>query len=308
MRSLSEVKQGPLISVITPVKNGEARLQRAIDSAAAQVWPYEHIIVDGMSTDGTAAIIEKNQHRITKTIRAPDNSATEALRRGVCESSGDIICMLMSDDWIAENALTAVGTAFRTDQRLEIVVGAVKIVDEITSPKQDDTLFTAPQPPLDINRFLGQPYAAAYFFRRSLWEKLNGFRLDYRYGADRDFMMRCHLCNAAALSIPDIVYVYSINVNSDTLVEKQSVVEAFLEDHLLMAKDWLSNSNMSNSKKKTIKQWRRTQVNELTARKIKAGRPLHGMQLFASAALRDPAQIPSALQWLERMYSAKKDK
>jgi cellulose synthase/poly-beta-1,6-N-acetylglucosamine synthase-like glycosyltransferase len=37
----------PLVTVVTPVFNGERCLQRCLDSVAAQSWPnIEHIVVD----------------------------------------------------------------------------------------------------------------------------------------------------------------------------------------------------------------------------------------------------------------------
>lgn len=47
----------PLVSVVTPVFNGEAHLRRCVDSIVAQTWDrWDYTIVDNCSTDGTAAI------------------------------------------------------------------------------------------------------------------------------------------------------------------------------------------------------------------------------------------------------------
>lgn len=48
----------PLVAIVTPVFNGAAFLQEAMDSVQAQSYPaIVHIVLDNASTDGTAAIL-----------------------------------------------------------------------------------------------------------------------------------------------------------------------------------------------------------------------------------------------------------
>ena len=54
-------KNLPLISIITVVLNGKKFLQQSINSVLNQSYKnYEHIIIDGKSTDGTLNILKKN--------------------------------------------------------------------------------------------------------------------------------------------------------------------------------------------------------------------------------------------------------
>ena len=56
----SNSKTKPLISIITVVLNNEQYLQECIDSLNIQKYTnYEHIIIDGGSTDNTIKIIKK---------------------------------------------------------------------------------------------------------------------------------------------------------------------------------------------------------------------------------------------------------
>ena len=48
-----------MISIITPVLNSSKFIQSNIESIEKLSIPYEHIIVDGGSTDGTIEIINK---------------------------------------------------------------------------------------------------------------------------------------------------------------------------------------------------------------------------------------------------------
>ena len=87
------------ISIITVTKNSEKFLQESIDSLSNQTYQnFEHIIIDGASTDKTIDIIKKNSFKITKWISEPDNGLYYAMNKGINLCSGDIIGILNSDD------------------------------------------------------------------------------------------------------------------------------------------------------------------------------------------------------------------
>ena len=51
-----------MLSIITPVLNGEKFIEKNIISIQELSIPFEHIIVDGGSTDGTIDILKKFKH------------------------------------------------------------------------------------------------------------------------------------------------------------------------------------------------------------------------------------------------------
>ena len=56
----SNFQESPLISIITVVLNNEKYFQECLDSLHSQNYQnYEHIVVDGGSTDDTIKIIKK---------------------------------------------------------------------------------------------------------------------------------------------------------------------------------------------------------------------------------------------------------
>ena len=58
-------KNFPLVSIITVVLNNKKFLQQSINSVLNQSYKnYEHIIIDGKSTDGTLNILKKNNSKI----------------------------------------------------------------------------------------------------------------------------------------------------------------------------------------------------------------------------------------------------
>jgi Glycosyl transferase family 2 len=79
-------------------------------SVRAQRWPsIEHIVLDGMSSDGTLALIEANAPYISYYASEPDSGLYEALNKAINLAQGDLICVLNADDWLtADAALLAV--------------------------------------------------------------------------------------------------------------------------------------------------------------------------------------------------------
>lgn len=89
-----------MISIITPTFNSEEYLEDCIKSIIAQTYVnYEHIIVDGGSTDNTIKIIKKyeNQYPVC-WISEKDNGMYDAIAKGFKMAKGDIFCWLNSDD------------------------------------------------------------------------------------------------------------------------------------------------------------------------------------------------------------------
>ena len=90
------------ISIITATYNSAKTLQDTIDSVLSQDYPlFEHIIVDGSSKDGTVEIIRRNASRYKpgqlKWISEPDKGIYDAMNKGICMATGDVVGLLNSD-------------------------------------------------------------------------------------------------------------------------------------------------------------------------------------------------------------------
>ncbi|MBN1416361.1 MAG: glycosyltransferase, partial [Bacteroidales bacterium] len=91
----------PKISIITPCLNRVEFIRTAIESVLAQNYQnFEHIIIDGGSTDGTLELLKKYQHVIF--VSEPDENLYEAINKGIRLASGKIIGHLNSDDFYSK--------------------------------------------------------------------------------------------------------------------------------------------------------------------------------------------------------------
>jgi hypothetical protein len=94
-----------LVSYVTVVRNAEKTLARTLHSVREQRWPQvEHIVLDGMSTDGTLALIEAHAQHISYCASEPDSGLYEALNKAINLAQGDLVCVLNADDWLTPDA------------------------------------------------------------------------------------------------------------------------------------------------------------------------------------------------------------
>lgn len=107
-----------MISIVTPTYNSEQYLEDCIQSIMKQRYKdYEHIVVDGGSSDGTIDILKKyeNQYPL-RWISEKDRGMYDAIRKGFKMARGDIFCWLNSDDMFMPWTLQVVGKVMKNSR------------------------------------------------------------------------------------------------------------------------------------------------------------------------------------------------
>lgn len=89
----------PVISVITPVYNAAAFLEKSIQSVIGQRYDnVEYIIIDGSSTDGTLDILQAYNTQIDYWISERDQGIYDAMNKGIDAATGKWLYFLGADD------------------------------------------------------------------------------------------------------------------------------------------------------------------------------------------------------------------
>lgn len=121
----------PKISIITPSLNQGRFIEQCILSVMNQGYSdFEHIVIDGGSTDDTISILQKYPH--VTWISEPDNGQSDALNKGLSIATGSLIGWLNSDDFYADNIFGEVAEYLRD---YPIVIGQCELTDEKGVPK-----------------------------------------------------------------------------------------------------------------------------------------------------------------------------
>lgn len=112
----------PKISVVTPNYNYGHFLEQTILSVISQNYPnLEYIIIDGGSTDNSLEIINKYKNHLTYWCSEKDGGMYNAINKGFCRSSGDIMGWINSDDVYFPWALQTVAEIFSSFNHVQWV-------------------------------------------------------------------------------------------------------------------------------------------------------------------------------------------
>jgi len=177
-------------SVITAVYNRAATIAHTVRSVREQVGvEVEHVVMDGASTDGSLQILQSLQHPGMALHSAPDKGMYDALNKGLALATGDIVGLLHSDDFYAdEHVLADVAKAFE-DPAVDAVYGDLDYV----SKGDTSRIVRHWRSGQYSRRLLGwgwMPPHPTLYLRRSVVERWGGFDMGFRICADYDAILR----------------------------------------------------------------------------------------------------------------------
>lgn len=124
------------ISIITVAYNSDQYIQRCLDSIKEQTDNiYEHVIVDGKSTDKTCAIIDRyiqqNDGFKKVFVSEKDSGIYAAMNKGLKLATGDYLWFLNSDDRLATVDVIAVVKRILSENPATMVAGTTVIRNEL---------------------------------------------------------------------------------------------------------------------------------------------------------------------------------
>ncbi|HBB01237.1 MAG TPA: hypothetical protein DCZ19_09250 [Porphyromonadaceae bacterium] len=112
-----------MISIVTPVLNGVKFIEKNIDSIQKLSIPFEHIIVDGGSSDGTLEIIRKYSH--VKVLHQLDKMGMySAIHQGFLAAKYECITWINCDDMIMKDNFEKAVLMFQ-NKNIDFLYGGV---------------------------------------------------------------------------------------------------------------------------------------------------------------------------------------
>ncbi|MDR1881224.1 MAG: glycosyltransferase [Prevotella sp.] len=93
------------LSIITINYNNAGGLERTFDSVVSQGYSgFEHIVIDGGSTDASIEVIKKYGQHVTYWVSEPDNGIYNAMNKGIGQTAGEYLLFLNSGDTLCRDA------------------------------------------------------------------------------------------------------------------------------------------------------------------------------------------------------------
>lgn len=180
----------PKVSIVTSSYNHAEFIGRTIESIKSQDYPnIEHIVVDGMSKDGTVEVLARYPH--LKVIREPDRGQADAINKGFRIATGEIFAFVNSDDTLEPGAVSAAVAALDPAAGRHIVMGRCRFIDEYDKflGVEHPSAFESHRRVLEIwkGHCLPQP---AVFWMREVWEKSGPLSVNEQLMLDYDLFCR----------------------------------------------------------------------------------------------------------------------
>jgi|AGTN01.2.fsa_nt_gi Glycosyltransferases, probably involved in cell wall biogenesis len=213
----------PLVSIVTPSFNQASFLERTIRSVLAQDYPrIEYIVIDAMSNDGTARVLQKYEQFITNIVREPDNGQSDAIDKGFKMASGDILTWINSDDcYCSSTVVSKAVAAFRDNPEYDLVYGRRKYIDENGHLVLVRPFRRFSYEDLKLSCYLPQECC---FWSREIYSRAGGFiDQSYSFAMDYELWMRMLENGASFLAIKDFFGLYRLHENAKSVAQWETI-------------------------------------------------------------------------------------
>jgi len=195
------------VSLVTVSYQSEATIRGTIESVLAQDYPnIEYIIVDGASSDGTMDMVQEYRNEIEVVISEPDEGIYDAMNKGIRAATGDVVGMLNSDDFYADNSAVRHLIECMENAGADTVFADLVIVDASDTKRVIRYYDSSKFHPGRL-RYGWMPAHPTFLVKRELYERYGGFSLDYKIAADFEIVVRLLYAAGASYAYLPVVAI-----------------------------------------------------------------------------------------------------
>jgi peptidoglycan/xylan/chitin deacetylase (PgdA/CDA1 family)/glycosyltransferase involved in cell wall biosynthesis len=177
--------------VVVPAYNEERLIGRCLDSLAAQDFPgpFEVLVVDNGSTDGTA---DAARARGVRVLHEPRKGVCFARQTGTLAAAGEYVANLDADSYAEPDWLRRVVADLDAGPEVVAVAGTVDYLDAPGWAETQAVAFRVVNT-LATRRFGGTAFVMAsnLAFRRAAFDRVGGYNLEIpTIGDEADFLLK----------------------------------------------------------------------------------------------------------------------
>jgi glycosyltransferase involved in cell wall biosynthesis len=212
-RGARAMAERPAVSVLICVRDGQAYLADAIESALGQTTPpAEVIVVDDNSADHSPEVASSYAPRV-RLVRPPPRGLGAARNVAVAAAFGDIVAFLDHDDIWEPHKLELQLEAFARDPALDFCFTHTR---EFAEAGDEERFAVRPEP-------LAGALASSLCARREAIERAGGFDIEVRIGEVLGWLLRARELGMRELTLPEVLVRRRIHANNLTRRERESL-------------------------------------------------------------------------------------
>ena len=225
-----------LVSYVTVVRNGAATLERTLASVRAQRGAaVEHLVVDGLSADGTLDIIRRHDDSIDYFVSEPDRGLYDALNKAIPLASGELICVLNADDWLTPDAARLAAQAHR-----RAGIGAARLITSAAWAERPEGRTLWLPAPMDAGSWLrcADVCHNGVYASPAAYEASGPYATHLRIAADFRWLMACVDAGVEIVAVDEPTVHYRLGgMSGDTRRHTEECVQVLRERFSFLTDD-----------------------------------------------------------------------
>ncbi len=209
------------LSIITINRNNADGLKKTLDSVAAQTYRnFEHIIIDGASTDTSVEVIKDYLEspagkNVSYWISEPDSGIYNAMNKGIRKATGQYVALLNSGDWYEPDTCKIISEKAE-ESHYDVYYGLLRYINKNgkcemvigqTTEMLESSMIAHP------TCFVSKSFYSHYLYDEHL-----------KYASDYDFILRIYKAGASFYFIESILTNFNTyGISSSYKAIKESI-------------------------------------------------------------------------------------
>jgi glycosyltransferase involved in cell wall biosynthesis len=235
----------PLVTILTPCRDGAAYIHKMIESVQAQnISDFELLVVDDGSKDSSREIVleyAENDHRI-RLLCSPGQGIVSAMNYGIALSDSKFLARIDADDEMSPDRLQEQLKEFRRHKELTVCGSSLQVVDAIghevgivNFPVNGHVIVKS----LREGRWVLAHPSVMYI--RTAIEGLGSYSEQSRHAEDLDLWLRLAAVGYKFRNIPRPLTKFRVHGKNDTILNSELQKERRI---YAISRDYFSRKNV----------------------------------------------------------------
>ncbi|PWA04039.1 glycosyltransferase family 2 protein [Flavobacterium psychrotolerans] len=232
------------ISIITINYNNLEGLKKTVESVSNQTYKgFEYIVIDGGSSDGSAAYLESQNVNIDYWESVPDTGIYNAMNKGISKATGDYLLFLNSGDHLYNNDVIRENLQDVKDH--DLIYFNVHMIG-----KRDYGILSHPDTLRFSDFYLNGLNHQSVLIRKELFKTVGLYDENLKIASDwKFFILALFVHNCSYINIKKTLstyYIDGISSQVDYSSERNLVLNEYFSAFVMDYEEWHENRKLLN--------------------------------------------------------------